>query len=87
VRSFFSHVNFAEKLPQVVEIVRNFEGNGLLIQRAKASIEAQDLRSRLMYIQQQYSELSRLVEIMEGTQYTTKQAFQDVSEMDFGEDA
>jgi hypothetical protein len=77
---------YAEKLPQVVTIVESFDDSGIIVERAKASVQHPELAQQLLEIQLQYAGLANLVTKMESSEYTVTQAYQDVKALNFGDD-
>ena len=64
-----------------------FEGSGLLVERAKVSINAQSLPQDLMKTNTEYKSLASLVLQMEDTNYTIRAAYNDLTKLGFGDDS
>ena len=77
---------YAKNLPEVRKIVNSFEGTGVLVSRAKAAVNDAKVAESLVKIQRDYQELPRLIEKMEGSKYTLKEAHDDVTTLDFKQD-
>ena len=78
---------YAENLPAVKNIVCGFEGAGLLVERAKASVIVDGLPRDLMKIKMEYNCLADLVLKTEETKYTIQAAHGDLTNLDFGDDS
>ena len=72
--------------PKVKEIVQNFEGNGLLLERAKSIVKIATLPQELLEIFSQYRTLVSLVEKLENPLYSIKDAYTQISSLEFGDD-
>lgn len=77
---------YADNMPKVREIVRGFEGNGLLVTRAKEIVEDETLCASLVEIRRCYSNLATLVLKMEASSYTIKDASRDLTTLSFDTD-
>ena len=77
---------YAKKLPDIRRIVESFDGNGLLVQRAKKSVANPQLPFDLMVIMRDYQSLVEVLERCEGMEYTIAKASQDLQALSFGED-
>ena len=66
--------------------VESFVGSGILVTQAKVSLQKSGLAGQLLIIKDQYECLVKLIEKMESTKYTIKEAVQAIQELDFGED-
>ena len=78
---------YATNLPSVRDIVDRFESSGLLVERAKVSINAQSLPQDLMKINTEYKSLASLVSQMENTKYTIRATYNDLTKLGFGDDS
>ena len=78
---------YATIRPYVRDIVDRFEGSGLLVERAKVSINAQSLPQDLMKINKEYKSLASLVLQIEDTKYTIRAAYNDLTKLGFGDDS
>ena len=77
---------YATNLPSVRDIVDRFEGSGLLVERAKVSINAESLPQNLVKINTEYKSLASLVLQKEDTKYTIRAAYNDLTKLCFGDD-
>ena len=77
---------YAEKLPQVREIVNSWNGEGMIVQKAKSKVNEQKLASQLTEISQCYNGLSNLILKMENSTYTIQKAYEDINSLGFGSD-
>ena len=77
---------YAEKLPQVREIVNSWNGEGVIVQKAKSKVNEQKLTSQLTEISQCYNELSNLILKMENSTCTIQKAYEDINSLGFGSD-
>lgn len=77
---------YADNLPTVKEIVTDFEDGGVLVTRAKQSVQEEDLPRSLIEISQCYRSLATLVVKLESSGYTIMQAYDDLASMDLGND-
>ena len=77
---------YAEKLPQVREIVNSWNGEGVIVQKAKSKVNEQKLTNQLTEISQCYNELSNLILKMENSTYTIQKAYEDINSLGFGSD-
>ena len=75
---------YGENLPQVLEIVSQFEGD-LLVTRCKEAVAAESLQQDLMVIQQ-YRPLRALINKCESTDYTMVEAMNDCQALHFDSD-
>ena len=69
-----------------VKGIESFVGSGILVTQAKASFRKSGLAGQLLKIKDQYKCLVKLIEKMESTKCTIKEAVQTIQELDFGED-
>ena len=67
---------YCKNLVRVTEIVRNFEGDGLTVRKAKAAVNEPSLCAGLVTIKSSYSQLIPLIEKMESATYTIEEAHQ-----------
>lgn len=63
--------------------MNSFEGNGILVSRAKAAVNQP---GSLVTIQRVYQVLPPLIQKMEATTYTIKEAYDDISKLDLKDD-
>ena len=78
---------YAENLMEVREIVNSFEGNGILVRRAKTAVNDPSVAGSLAQIQREYQVLPKLIQKMESSKYTLKEAHTDISSLEFQEDS
>lgn len=76
---------YAEKLPEVREVVSNFTSEGLLVSQAKEAISNPRLTEELVKIYK-YKDLIDLSEKSQGSSYSIKQAAADLSLLTFEDD-
>jgi len=77
---------YAKHLVEVRNIVNSFEGNGVLVLRAKAAVNDWKVRESLVKIQRDYQVLPQLIKRMENSKYTIKAAYEDITKIDLKED-
>ena len=77
---------YAEHMPRIKEIVNSFDGDGLLVQRAKKAVNGGELVKQLMEISRCYRPLIAMVKKMEGSKTTIRDAWHEIHMMDFAED-
>lgn len=77
---------YAKNLPEVRQIVNSFEGTGILVSRAKAAVNDATVAQSLVKIQRDYQELPKLIEKMESSKYTLKEAHDDISTLNLKQD-
>ena len=77
---------YAKSLPEVKASVESFVGSGILVTQAKVSLQKSGLAGQLLKIKDQYECLVKLIEKIESTKYTVKEAVQAIQELDFRED-
>ena len=78
---------YADHLPTVQDIVGRFEGSGVLVERAKTSVNARSLPHDLMKIKTECQSLASLVLRMEDSKYTIRAAHSDLSALSLGDDS
>ena len=78
---------YAEKLPQVREIVDSWNGEGVIVRKAKSIVNEQKLTSQLTEISQCYNGLTNLILKMENSTYTIQKAYEDINSLGFGSDS
>jgi len=79
-------IYYADNLPKSRLIVGEFTGDGLIVTRAKDSLKKESLSSDLLHIKRDYENLITLVENSERTTYYISNAYQDLQNIQFGED-
>ena len=67
---------YAKILPEVKAIVESFLGSGILVTQEKVSLQKSGLADQLPKIKNQYECLVKLIEKIESTKYTIKEAMQ-----------
>ena len=77
---------YAEKLPQAWEIVNSWNGEGVIVRKAKSIVNEQKLTSQLTEISQCYNGLTNLILKMENSTYTIQKAYEDINSLGFGSD-
>ena len=77
---------YAKHLEEVRDIVNSFEGNGVLVLRAKAAVNDSKVRDSLVKIQRDYQFLPQLIKKMENSKYKIKAAYEDITKIDLKED-
>ena len=75
---------YPKNLPEVKAIVESFVGSGILITRAKVSLQKSGLAGQLLKIKDRYECLVKLIEEMVSAKYTIKEAVLAIQERDFG---
>ena len=66
--------------------MESFVGYGSLVTQAKVSLQKSGLAGQLLKIKDRYECLVKLIEKMESSKYTIKEAVQAIQELDLGED-
>lgn len=77
---------YCQNLPEVINIVSNWSGKGLLVKQAQDIIRETNLLSSLIEIKECYSSLTRLVSTFENIRYTVKEAYDCIQNINFGHD-
>ena len=80
-------IYYADNLPAIKEIIHGYEGNGLLVSRAKDSLHDDRLTQSLMEIKRDYSDLIEVLEQTEATAYSILHAYEQLKNIRFGKDA
>lgn len=78
---------YAENLPAVRQVVDSFEGDGLLVKRAKAAVAEPHLAADLLAVKRDYEQLVHLLEKCESPEYSITDAHRDLQALSFGKDA
>ena len=75
----------ANNLHEVKAIVKSFEGPGVLVTQTNASLQTNGLATgtQLLKIKDKYECLAKLIETMESTKYTIKEAMQVMQDLEF----
>ena len=76
----------AKNLPEVKAIVESFADSGVLVTKAKVSLQKSGFAGQLLKIKDQYECLVKLIEKMESAKYTIKEAVQAIQKLDYSED-
>ena len=77
---------YAENLLEVRKIVNSFEGNGVLVMKAKAAVNSDSVASSLVKIQRDYMELPKYIMKMENSKYSIREAHADITALDLKQD-
>src|ERR1043165_6636918 len=77
---------YSDHLPVVREIVSKFEGGGILVTNAKASVATAGLESDLMQIKVCYSPLVEMLKKTESTHYSIQDAYEDITSLNLDRD-
>ena len=77
---------YAKNLQEVRDIVNSFDGQGILVSRAKAAVNDCNIAESLVKIQRDYQELPKLIKQMESSKYTLLEAHADISAVDLKQD-
>lgn len=77
---------YSQHFTEIKSIVDAFEEDGILVNKAKESINCQSVRQSLMQISRDYACLANLITKTESSSYTVEQAIKDFEVLDFGED-
>jgi len=80
-------IYYADNLPEVRNIVNNFNGNGLLVIKAKEALLDCNLAANLLSIKRDYECVIQLVDRSEKTTYNILSAYQDLTMINFGVDS
>ena len=76
---------YAEHLPKVIEIVNNFEDDGLISQRAKEAVAQPSLTASLVSVSQ-YKKIVTMIKNFESNSYTLLAAYTDMKNLRFQND-
>ena len=77
---------FAEKLPQIREIIAQFPEDGEIVTKVKHAALSPELELELTEICRCYKSLLNLIGRIEGTSYSIMQAYRDLHALQFHED-
>lgn len=77
---------YADHFPQVCEIVGQFEGDGLIMKKAKQAVAQPGLPVSLMELKRSYASLADLVIQFESDKMTIESAYRQVQALDLGVD-
>lgn len=77
---------YAEHLPAVRRIVEGYDDDGILVQRAKESVEDSCLPRDLLTLKRNYTCIADLVKRIESSRFTCEEAARKLAELDFGND-
>lgn len=72
---------YSKNLPNVKRIVENYEGSGILVEKAKEAVNGEQLKSDLLAIKRDYEPLINLIEKMQDTSYTISQFWSDIQQL------
>ena len=78
---------YAENLVQVRRIVNSFEGNGILVRKAKDAVNDEGVARSLTAIQRDYSNIPKMIKKVESSKYTMLEAYKDITKADFKSDS
>ena len=78
---------YAENLVEVRRIVISFEGNGILVRKAKDAVNDEGVARSLTAIQRDYSNIPKMIKKVESSKYTMLEAYKDITEADFKSDS
>ena len=77
---------YAEKLPQVREIVNSWNGEGVIVRNVKNIVNEQKLTSQLTEVSQCYNGLTNLILKIENSTCAIQKAYDDINSPDCGSD-
>lgn len=77
---------YAEHLPVVRRIVEGYDDDGILVQRARESVEDSCLPRDLLTLKRNYTCIADLVKKIESSHFTREEAARKLAELDFGND-
>ena len=76
---------YAKNLVKVREIVNAFEGDGILVSKVKAAVNDPNIAKLLAQIHHDYQVLPKMIQKIESSKYTTKEAHADILALDLKE--
>ena len=71
---------------KVRRIVNSFEGNGILVRKAKDAVNDEGVARSLTAIQRDYSNIPKMIKKVESSKYTMLEAYKDIIMADFKAD-
>ena len=77
---------YSEKLPDIKKIVNSFKGKGILVFKAKESLLDKNLYTDLGKLKNNYADLLDLINKTEKNPFNIKNAFDELSKLNFGDD-
>ena len=77
----------SSNLVQVRHIVNSFEGNGILVRKAKDAVNDERVVRSLTAIQRDYSNIPKMIKKIESSKYTMLEAYKDITKADFKSDS
>ena len=77
---------YAKNLVEVRRIINSFEGNGILVRKAKDAVNDEGVARSLTAIQRDYSNIPQMIKKVESSKYTMLEAYKDITEADFKSD-
>ncbi len=77
---------YANNLQDVRDIVNSFDGEGILVTKAKAAVNDINVAESLVKIQRDYQELPKLIKKMESSKYTLQEAHADIAAVNLRQD-
>ena len=78
---------YAKNLVEVRRIINSFEGNGILVRKAKDAVNDEGVARSLTAIQRDYSNIPQMIKKVESSKYTMLEAYKDITEADFKSDS
>ena len=70
---------YADNLTEVTKIVNSFDGDGIIVNRAKDAVNDASIAASLMKIKRDYVELPKIIKKMESSKYTIREAHADIT--------
>ena len=70
---------YADNLTEVTKIVNSFDGDGIIVNRAKDAVNDVSIAASLMKIKRDYVELPKIIKKMESSKYTIREAHADIT--------
>ena len=70
---------YADNLTEVMKIVNSFDGDGIIVNRAKDAVNDASIAACLMKIKRDYVELPKIIKDMESSKYTIREAHADIT--------
>ena len=77
---------YAKNLVKVREIVNAFEGDGIRVSNAKAAVNDSNVAKLLAEVHRDYQVLPKMIQKIESSKWTIKEAHADISALDLKED-
>ena len=70
---------YADNLIEVKKIVNEFEGDGILVKRAKEAVNDASIAASLLKIKRDYSQLPNIIQKIESPKFSTAEAITAIS--------